>query len=123
MRIILKFNFKINKKTTKFYSPIKRITMSTTDNQLPLWEVFIQSKSGTPHKHAGSIHASDKNMALENARDIYTRRGEGRNIWVVLSDQIAASKTEDEAEFFDPADDKVYRHPTFYKVPEGVKHM
>jgi ring-1,2-phenylacetyl-CoA epoxidase subunit PaaB len=97
--------------------------MSTTDNQLPLWEVFIQSKSGTPHKHAGSIHASDKNMALENARDIYTRRGEGRNIWVVLSDQIAASKTEDEAEFFDPADDKVYRHPTFYKVPDGVKNM
>ena len=74
-----------------------------TDTQLDLWEVFIQSKSGTPHKHAGSIHASDKNMALENARDIYTRRGEGRNIWVVLSDQIAASKTEDEAEFFDHA--------------------
>lgn len=93
------------------------------NNQLPLWEVFIQNKNGTPHKHVGSIHASDKKMALQNARDIYTRRGEGRNIWVVLSDNIVASINEDEGEFFDPADDKVYRHPTFYKMPEGVKNI
>lgn len=97
--------------------------MSLKDNQLPLWEVFIQSKSGNPHKHAGSVHASDKKMALQNARDIYTRRGEGRSLWVVLSDNIVASAPDDEAELFDPADDKVYRHPTFYKVPEGVKYM
>ena len=93
------------------------------NNQLPLWEVFIQGKTGNPHKHAGSIHASDKHMALQNARDIYTRRGEGRSIWVVLSDNIAASVPDDEGEFFDPADDKVYRHPTFYKIPEGVKNI
>jgi ring-1,2-phenylacetyl-CoA epoxidase subunit PaaB len=23
--------------------------------------------------------------------------------------------------FFDPANDKAYRHPQFYKVPKGVK--
>lgn len=97
--------------------------MNQENNQLPLWEVFIQSKNGNPHRHAGSIHASDKKMALQNARDIYTRRGEGRNIWVVLSDNIVASIPEDEGEFFDPADDKVYRHPTFYKIPEGVKNI
>ena len=97
--------------------------MNQENNQLPLWEVFIQGKNGNPHKHAGSIHASDKKMAVQNARDIYTRRGEGRSIWVVLSNNIVASNPEDEAEFFDPADDKVYRHPTFYKMPEGVKNI
>lgn len=97
--------------------------MSTSNTQLPLWEVFIQSRSGNPYKHAGSIHASDKNMALQNARDIYTRRGEGRGIWVVRSNDIIASHPEDEAELFDPADDKMYRHPTFYNIPEGVKNI
>lgn len=93
------------------------------NNQLFSWEVFIQSNSGNPHRHAGSVHASDKKMALQNARDIYTRRGEGRNIWVVLTDNIVASVTSEEEEFFDPADDKIYRHPTFYKMPEGVKNI
>jgi len=50
------------------------------DTQLDLWEVFIQSKSGLPHVHAGSVHASDIKMALQNARDTYTRRGEGTSI-------------------------------------------
>lgn len=97
--------------------------MSQTSNQLPLWEVFVQSNSGSTYKHAGSVHASDKQMALQNARDIYTRRSEGRSIWVVLSENIAASSPADEAEFFDSADDKIYRHPTFYQIPEGVKNI
>ena len=25
--------------------------------------------------------------------------------------------------FFDPAADKIYRHPTFYDIPEGVEHL
>jgi len=49
----------------------------------PLWEVFIRSKQGLDHKHAGSLHAADAQMAIENARDVYTRRMEGVSIWVV----------------------------------------
>jgi len=97
--------------------------MAQNSNQLPLWEVFIQSNSGAPYKHVGSVHASDKQMALQNARDIYTRRNEGRSIWVVLSENIAASTSDEEAEFFDPSDDKAYRRPTFYQIPEGVKNI
>lgn len=89
----------------------------------PLWEVFIQSKRGLDHKHVGSLHAADAKMAVENARDVYTRRNEGNSIWVVLADNIHASKPEDQGAFFDPADDKVYRHPTFYPMPEGVKYI
>ena len=65
----------------------------------------------------------DKEMALQNSRDLYTRRGEGRAIWVVLSEHMVSSTPDSDESFFDPADDKIYRHPTFYKVPEGVKNM
>ena len=98
--------------------------MGQKDNdKMPLWEVFIQSKNGLPYKHAGSVHASDKEMALENARDTYTRRQEGRSIWVVLSKAIVSSNPDDADAFFDPADDKVYRHPTFYVMPEGAQNI
>jgi len=96
---------------------------NTQDNQFPLWEVFVQAKSGTPHKHCGSVHAADKEMALENARDLYTRRNEGTSIWVVPAAMITASSPEDIGSFFEPANDKAYRHPTFYVIPEGVKFI
>jgi len=89
----------------------------------PLWEVFIRSKSGLSHKHVGSLHAADAEMAIENARDVYTRRNEGVSIWVVESRHITASSPAEADSLFDPADDKVYRHPTFYDLPDEVKHI
>ena len=97
--------------------------MEQKDTQGILWEVFIQSKSGQPYKHVGSVHAADKELALLNARDVYTRRNEGTSIWVVPAQYIVASTPEEVGSFFDPANDKVYRHPTFYSVPEGVKYL
>ncbi|MCB0769102.1 MAG: 1,2-phenylacetyl-CoA epoxidase subunit B [Flavobacteriales bacterium] len=97
--------------------------MSENPNNWPLWEIFIQSKRGLDHKHVGSLHAADAGMALENARDVYTRRQEGQSIWVVESKHISSSRPEDAESFFDPADDKVYRHPTFYSMPEGAKYI
>ncbi len=90
------------------------------EQSLPLWEVFVQANPGIPHKHVGNIHASDKEMALQNARDTYSRRSEGTSIWVVRADEIVASDPNDSDSFFDPANDKVYRHPTFYHLPEGA---
>ena len=91
------------------------------DSQWPLWEVFVQPPGGAPHEHAGSVHAVDAESALQNARDVYARRGEAVSIWVVRSGQITASTPEDMGPFFDPGNDKPYRHPQFYKVPRGVK--
>jgi ring-1,2-phenylacetyl-CoA epoxidase subunit PaaB len=62
-------------------------------------------------------------MALNNARDTYTRRGEGTGLWVVPSKEIVAVTVEGDISFFEPATDKIYRHPTFYNLPEGVKNM
>jgi ring-1,2-phenylacetyl-CoA epoxidase subunit PaaB len=89
----------------------------------PIWEIFIRSKSGLAHKHVGSLHAADSKMAIENARDVYTRRMEGVSIWVVLSSEISASSPDEKEIFFDPANDKVYRHPTFYEIPPEIGHM
>lgn len=89
----------------------------------PLWEVFIRSKQGLDHKHAGSLHAADAAMAIENARDVYTRRQEGVSLWVVESKYIHASNPDDADSFYTPAEDKVYRHPGFYDLPDEVKHM
>ena len=89
----------------------------------PLWEVFVRSKAGLSHKHSGSLHAPDAEMAIKNARDVYTRRSEGISIWLVPSEFITASSPEESEPLFTPADDKVYRHPTFYDIPDEVGHM
>jgi ring-1,2-phenylacetyl-CoA epoxidase subunit PaaB len=95
----------------------------TKNADWPLWEVFIRSKQGMDHKHVGSLHAADAQMAIENARDVYTRRQEGVSIWVVESKYMHASNPDEAANLYDPANDKVYRHPTFYDLPDELKHM
>lgn len=90
---------------------------------LPLFEVFIRSKQGLDHKHAGSLHAADAKQAVQMARDVYTRRQEGVSIWVVPASAITASDPNDKADNFDPMADKIYRHPTFYVIPDEVGHM
>ena len=92
-------------------------------SEWPLWEVFIRGQHGLNHRHVGSLHAPDAEMAILNARDVYTRRNEGVSIWVVRSSEIAASTPSEKGPLFDPANSKVYRHPTFFDVPEEVGHM
>ena len=96
---------------------------ASSQGEWPLWEVFIRSKQGLDHKHVGSLHAVDAQMAIENARDVYTRRQEGVSIWVVESKYIHASNPDEADSFYEPANDKVYRHPTFYDFPDELTHM
>ncbi|HKT73949.1 MAG TPA: 1,2-phenylacetyl-CoA epoxidase subunit PaaB [Steroidobacteraceae bacterium] len=95
----------------------------TVEQSWPLYEVFIRARGGLDHKHVGSLHAVDARMALEHARDLYTRREEGVSIWVVRSVDIAASDPDQSEELFEPARDKIYRHPTFYNIPDEVKTL
>jgi ring-1,2-phenylacetyl-CoA epoxidase subunit PaaB len=97
--------------------------MSTDTELSPLWEVFVRPRRGLSHVHVGSLHAPDAATALHNARDVYTRRQEGVSIWVVPAMQITANSPDEKDAYFDPAADKIYRHPTFYEVPEGAKHL
>lgn len=85
------------------------------NDQWDLWEVFIQESNNAPHQHAGSVRASDPENAIQNARDLFARRGTVKSLWVVQSDQIKATSSSDTASFFDPTSDKIYRHPQFYR--------
>ena len=89
----------------------------------PLWEIFLRSRGGLAHKHVGSVHAPDAALAMRHARDVYTRRMEGVSIWAVRSTDIVASDPAQAGAMFEPAHDKVYRHPTFYDIPDIVKHI
>lgn len=89
----------------------------------PLYEIFIRARSGLSHRHVGSLHAADDQMALDHARDLYTRRSEGISIWAVQSRHIVASDPAESSAMFEPAEDKIYRHPTFYEVPDGVENL
>jgi ring-1,2-phenylacetyl-CoA epoxidase subunit PaaB len=89
----------------------------------PLYEVFVRGKRGLNHVHVGSLHAPDDEMAVHAARDVYTRRNEGVSIWVVKAAAITASSPDEKDPMFAPSGDKVYRHPTFYEIPENVPHM
>jgi ring-1,2-phenylacetyl-CoA epoxidase subunit PaaB len=101
---------------------MNRETMKMS-KEWPIWEVFVRSKQGLDHKHCGSLHAPDSGVALRMARDVYTRRQEGVSIWVVPSAAITASDPADKGELFEPAGDKIYRHPTFFVLPDEINHM
>ena len=90
----------------------------TRRNLMPLWEVFIRPRTGLAHSHVGSVHASDEVMAVQAARDVYTRRGEGVSIWVVPSASITASDPDKKRQKI-----VTRRHPSFYDIPDDVGHM
>jgi len=45
------------------------------------------------------------------------------SIWVVASKDITASQESDCDSFYDPLDDKPYRHASMYELPEGVDSL
>lgn len=89
----------------------------------PLWEIFIRGQHGLNHRHVGSLHAPDAELAMRHARDVYTRRNEGVSIWVVPSAAITASSPSEKGPMFEPSQDKVYRHPSFFDIPDEIGHM
>ncbi|MDX1555865.1 MAG: 1,2-phenylacetyl-CoA epoxidase subunit PaaB [Xanthomonadales bacterium] len=96
---------------------------SKKHRELPLFEIFVRSKRGLDHRHVGSLHAEDHEQALEYARDVYLRRSEGVSIWVVKSSDVVASQEDDVETFYEPMEEKTYRHALEYELPEEVKNM
>ena len=92
-------------------------------HEWPLWEIFIRGQHGLNHRHVGSLHAPDAEMAIRHARDVYTRRNEGVSIWAVEARHIAASSPSEKGPLYDPSESKVYRHPTFFDIPDDVGAM
>jgi len=61
---------------------------NTHDSQWPRYEVFKQDRPGRPHQNVGSVHASDPELALQNARDVFARRPSSHSLWVVPVEAI-----------------------------------
>ncbi len=97
-------------------------TTTLSRDAWPMWEVFVRARRGISHVHIGSLHAPDAEAALQNARDVYTRRGEGVSVWVVPSADISAFEPDDAVEYVD-ANEKSYRLATSYEIPDEVGHM
>jgi len=98
----------------------ERVDITGERDTWPMWEVFVRQRRGMSHVHAGSLHAPDSETALQNARDVYTRRAEGVSVWVIESSRIHASDPGDE--MFDTTD-KEYRYAIHYEIPDEVGHM
>ncbi len=92
-------------------------------SEWPLWEVFVRSKAGLDHKHCGSLHAPDAQLALQmRARRLHAATGRREHLGGARGPDHR-QRPGRQGELFDPADDKIYRHPTFYKLPDEVDHM
>ena len=46
-----------------------------------------------------------------------------KSIWVVESARITAADPSDKDSLYEPAESKVYRHPTFFEIPEEAGKM
>jgi ring-1,2-phenylacetyl-CoA epoxidase subunit PaaB len=71
------------------------------DTQWPRYEVFKQERPAGPYRNAGSVHAPDSEMALENARDVFARRPPSLGLWVIPAGDIFA-RTAQELDWWKP---------------------
>jgi ring-1,2-phenylacetyl-CoA epoxidase subunit PaaB len=73
------------------------------DTQWPRWEVFKQDRPKKPHQAVGSVHATDAEHALFNARSVFARRPNAVSMWVAPESAIFEMTAE---ELEDPNWDK-----------------
>jgi ring-1,2-phenylacetyl-CoA epoxidase subunit PaaB len=72
------------------------------DTQWPRWEVFEKERPDSPYRNAGSVHAPDPEMALENARDVFVRRPRCAGLWVVPASALYTKTVQELAAQPDP---------------------
>jgi ring-1,2-phenylacetyl-CoA epoxidase subunit PaaB len=94
----------------------------------PRWEVFVRQRGSLSPIYSESVHASDVETALQNARDTYFRRGEGVSIWVVLSEDVSVWEPEaDDAAAQDPRPDdgsgSTVLWEVFVRHRRGLNHL
>lgn len=80
---------------------------------MDVYEVFRQEKEGEAMVHVGSVDAPDPGLAVQYAREVYSRRGEATRLWVVP--RIAVVEIEDQ-DFLRPPIERAYRMGEGYRV-------
>lgn len=79
-----------------------------TDTQWPRFMVFQQEGPNDPVVHNGTVHAPDAELAMLNARDVFVRRPEAVQLWVVRADEIF-TQTQEELSKAQPVDQSTSR--------------
>jgi phenylacetate-CoA oxygenase PaaH subunit len=57
--------------------------------------VFHQERAERPHTNAGAVHATDPELALQNARDVFVRRPDCVSLWVAPASEIHSLTAEE----------------------------
>ncbi len=87
-------------------------------NNTIVYEVFSRQKAGGPMVHAGSVTATSGDLAVIYAREVYGRRGESLELWVVRREEIL---TVDDADLLHPALDRSYRTVEGYRLRDKLR--
>jgi ring-1,2-phenylacetyl-CoA epoxidase subunit PaaB len=95
-------------------------TEEHTNSHLVTFEVFHQEKRGKQVIHVGGVHASNPEMALVMAKEVFGRRGKTTNLWVVKTSEVFTFPSEDE-DVFETTPEKTFRDPAFYKVRDRIE--
>jgi ring-1,2-phenylacetyl-CoA epoxidase subunit PaaB len=66
-----------------------------SDTQWPRYEVFKKDSDKRPLEAVGTVHASDPEIALLNARDVFVRRPSAVALWVVRESDILKYTAEE----------------------------
>jgi len=86
------------------------------DTQWQCYQVFDKERADQPFRNAGSVHAPDDELALENARDVFARRPECVGMWVV-PERVIHARTAQELESGSNVENTNAANPeTLYRV-------
>ncbi|HLZ70949.1 MAG TPA: phenylacetic acid degradation protein PaaB [Dehalococcoidia bacterium] len=80
---------------------------------MPIFEVFSQQDPGGPFIHAGSVEAPDAALALQYARNSFSRREDAFRLWVVPRTAI---HEEVDLDLLRPPGDHRYRLGRYYRA-------
>jgi ring-1,2-phenylacetyl-CoA epoxidase subunit PaaB len=65
-----------------------------SDTEWPRWEVFKQDSPSRPHQAVGTVHATDAEHALYNARTVFARRPQAVSMWVAPAEAVLSLTKE-----------------------------
>jgi ring-1,2-phenylacetyl-CoA epoxidase subunit PaaB len=82
-----------------------------------VWEVFRQEKDGDPMRHAGNVRAPDLELAIQYAREFYSRRNESVRLWVVARTNISDLSDPD---LLQPPLDRSFKKPGGYVMRDKL---
>ena len=89
----------------------------------PRWEAFVRQGGSLAHIHSESVHASDSETALLNARDAYLRRVEGVSLWVIPAAKITGWSSDGETAGKDIAPRPPALWEVFVRHRRGLAHV